>query len=275
MDTSSDIILLMTATVDPRGCPDAKFSIPERIEQYKKAFRFYLGKLETAENDRKGFNKIVFCENSGFDLGVFVELVPDEKKNLVEFLSFNPDEFIPSRGKSRNEELMLDKAIDTSCFLKKGDPFFLKVTGRFSILNIAAFTKEIRKKLPELDFYCDCKDHKLFSSIGLKWRQTWCDTRRIGFRVAFYRKFVYGRYEELDDLSFKIIELQMFSLSRSQRLNPRTSHRACQDLFVDGLNAQKIHLLNIPIPSKLQKPYFYLRALQSNIMRFLFPNFWF
>jgi len=214
---------------------------------------------------RGGYNRIVFCENSGADLSFLRELVTADKAGAVEFLSLSPSEFNSRLGKSYNEEKIIDLACDKSRFLAD-DIFFFKVTGRYSILNINHFIKDIRRKLPELDFYCDVKDHHVFSSLGLKWRQTWCDTRHIGFRVSFWRSHVYGREDELLRGNM-VFENQMFALSRQVRDNPRTSHRCRQDIFIDGLNGSPgrcMHLLGVPIPERYQRSYFILNSVVAD-----------
>lgn len=131
----------MTASVDPRGCVASRFTPEFRERQYESALQFYLRVLQ--KNHSFAFRKIVFVENSGWNLNRLMAVVPDAYKSCVEFLSIPIDDFIPARGKSYNEMLLINKACASSAFL--GDPAtrFVKVTGRYPILNILAMFRNI------------------------------------------------------------------------------------------------------------------------------------
>ena len=55
--------VLMTASVDTRGMVGARYAAQEREQMYADALRFYLDNL--CHDPRQ---KIVFCDNSGWDL---------------------------------------------------------------------------------------------------------------------------------------------------------------------------------------------------------------
>lgn len=271
------LVLLMTATVDPLKCPDSKFSPSERAEQYKAALRYNLKFL----NGEYGVSEIVFAENSGCDLSLFRTIIPEPLKNQVEFLGFHACEFDSALGKSYNEELLIDKVLDSSRFLSHGDRFFVKVTGRYPILTLGSHISDCVRRLPNLDWICDVKEHKIFSTLGLKWNETWSDTRCFGFRVNFYRKYIYGHYREFGPNNkphYHTIEAQMYSLSRKLReqgLANRCAFRFKCGILIGGLDGRnKVQIANIPIPTVFQRPVFYVRWFMKTLLRRLFPFLW-
>lgn len=264
------IVLLMTASIDPRGCVGAQFAVEERRQQYLKAFAFYLRHL----NRNESFNQIVFCENSGADLADFKAIIPLEQRANVEFCQFEPSLFDGSRGKSYNEALMIDMTLAASRFLADENAFFFKVTGRYAILNIRYFIRACRRRMPGLDFYGDVKDHKLFSWLGLGWREQWCDFRHIGFSVRFWREHVEGHFNELNDAEWRVIELWMFDLSRRIRNNPRAAFRFKQEIFVDGLNGTPMRLFGMPLSRHCQTHYINARGVVGTIGRWVAPWLW-
>jgi hypothetical protein len=264
------IVLLMTASIDPRGCFGSMFSAAERRQQYLHAFAFYLRELDRGTS----FNQIVFCENSGADLSEFRALVPTKQKGNVEFCEFAPALFDGAKGKSYNEALLIDRVLSTSRLLADEDTFFFKVTGRYAILNIRHFIRACRKRLPDLDFYGDVKDHTLWSSLGLPWREQWCDFRHIGFSVRFWKQYVEGHYTELDDTQWRVVELWMFELSRRIRNHPKAAFRFSQEIFMDGLNGNRVSLLNIPLSQRAYTYYVNLRGAAGTVWRWVFPWIW-
>ena len=60
----SNITLILTSTIDPRGTHFLKRNkVEDRLNDYKKSFSFWC--------NRKEIDKIIFIENSGFDLSYF------------------------------------------------------------------------------------------------------------------------------------------------------------------------------------------------------------
>jgi len=90
---------------------------------------------------------------------------------------------------------------------------FIKVTGRFSILNIEAMLREATRRRP-WELFCDNKDHRIYDWLHLGWTGHACDTRFFGVSLEFYRRNFYGRYDELDDSRNKLIEFMFFETAR-------------------------------------------------------------
>ena len=85
--------VLMTASVDTRGMKGALFAAAEREKMYVETVRYY---LDTICRDPR--QKIVFCDNSGWDLASLRAKV-GRPSDAVEWLSLDPNDFDISRGK--------------------------------------------------------------------------------------------------------------------------------------------------------------------------------
>ncbi len=206
--------LVMTAAIDPKGMSGLSVNdIAVRRTQYLETFRFYL--------ERQVIPQIVFVENSGADLTDFKELSEKYPQTEMEFIQADCNDYPRHLGKSYGEMLILDHIVDFSELVKTAEGF-IKVTGRFPILNIAKLLKEAEKRQP-WQFFCDCKDHKIYDWLRLGWNGHSCDTRFFIVTTNFYREHFYGRYTELDDSQEKLIETMFFHEAMKQ--NPGVIRR--------------------------------------------------
>lgn len=110
------------------------------------------------------FDKIVFCENSGydFDSSYYQELAKKFKKEF-EYLTFSGNrEIANQKGKGYGEGEIVLHALKHSKFLKNADAF-CKITGRLKISNVNSLIHSVKKNyfmnkrlLKEVDtrFYC-------------------------------------------------------------------------------------------------------------------------
>lgn len=267
MPTPRPIVLLMTATVDPKGCPDARFAVSERQRQYLSAFAFYLRKLARGG----GYDAILFCENSGADLSAFRALVPPALRDRVAFLSAPPERFTPEKGKSYNEALLMDLALE-ACPARWAPALFFKVTGRYAILNIGTFLRECRKAGPSLQLFCDQKDHRLFSRLGLSWCEQWGETRYFAFTQAFWDTWFRAKAGR-DGRDF---EAFIFDVARANYGRKDCRFRFRQEAFIHGVGGgNHVHFANLPLPFWAERPWFFLRAMVDTLLRRLFPKWWF
>lgn len=126
-------VLLLTATVTPhpemgalvvRG-PD------ERFEQYVDAFRFLVSSGATAL-----FDKILVCENSGFDLARFDAAFAGSEAEVV-YVPVKMDDSAGKYGRGYSEMLLIDTALgQVGEVVSDGDRVW-KLTGRYQIKNLA------------------------------------------------------------------------------------------------------------------------------------------
>lgn len=175
-------ILLMTATVSPNaGRAITLRADPEvRRKDYEDALRFYLSIGGTA------LDGIIFCENSGADLGSLEAIARAENplRLPVTFhssVSDSPVEY----GKSHAELLMMDRVYAD---LISGQPEtirYWKVTGR---IRIAKLDRVIRTTPPDTKLIIDLR--LVPSWLRRFGTDRWADTRLIGFTPMGYEAYL-------------------------------------------------------------------------------------
>lgn len=117
-------VILLTACINPNGMAYTVLqNSEERLRQYRKALDWYLAHV---------MNKIVFVENTGYDISPFYEIYIESGQ--LEVITFQGNDFDKSKGKGYGEALMIEYAIKNSKFLK-GGAFVVKITGRLVIEN--------------------------------------------------------------------------------------------------------------------------------------------
>ena len=156
------VVLLLSGCVQPNIKNDvlAIADVETRKKQYVEAIKWY------AQNTPY---KIVFCENSGYDLS-------GELSNWggqIELLSFVAGSYGADRGKGYKEMEILEYIRRYSGFYKEGD-FFVKVTGRLVLLNICDIVGRLDK----------CK--REFVSAYLYGRRIFADSRFIFFTKSYF-----------------------------------------------------------------------------------------
>ncbi len=159
------IPLLMTAAIHPRGMVGADFSAEAREKMYLETMAYYIGTI--LKNPEQ---KIVFVDNSGWDLKAFAEKLPPFNVEQIEFIALERDSFDISRGKGYNEFLLISMAIRQSETIVSAKSF-LKVTGRYPIYNLSYFLRKASSLIYDhgIVFYGDIKDHNLYKILHLKW----------------------------------------------------------------------------------------------------------
>lgn len=123
----------MTASISTRGMNGACFTNQERERMYMGALQYYSSVLPKKD----GF-KIVFAENSGWDLTSIKNILRKTENADIEFISLSPACFDISKGKGYNELLLINHAIELSTCIRNSIGF-MKVTGRYPIYNIRYF----------------------------------------------------------------------------------------------------------------------------------------
>jgi hypothetical protein len=199
--------LVMTATIDTRAMPDLSVSdTSEREKQYLDTFAFYL--------ERGWLKEIVFIENSGHDLGKFQELARQHPAVKTELISCDLNDFPRELGKSYGEMRLLDHVFDHSKFIA-GHDAFIKVTGRFPILNFDKLLCEAERRRP-WELFCDTKDHPVYDWLGNGWNGHAADTRFFIVTKEFYRNHFYGCYKDLDDSRGLLVESFFFDVIQEE-----------------------------------------------------------
>jgi hypothetical protein len=167
-----DIAILLTATIDVRGVSFMQRTDPlVRRRDYERALKLWLASAEPA--------RLVFCENSGADLGSLIELskTHNPHSKAVEFLSFDDNNYPRGLGKGFGEIRTIAYAIEHSKIIGT-ETLIFKVTGRHYISNIAGHLNGILAR-GRADVYCD-----------LRGNLTWADTRAFCASSSFLKKYL-------------------------------------------------------------------------------------
>lgn len=205
--------ILMTASVSTRGMKGADFSDSEREGMYLGALEYY---LKTLEPERR----IVFAENSGWDLAAMrTKLkVPAER---VEWISVNPAKCDITRGKGYNEILLMNEAVAKSASIREAGAF-MKVTGRYPVYNLPRYLRAAERFFAKGGrFYGDIKDHKvfdwLFPNNTKKWNGHAAYTILFASTVGFYNEKLAGSYVDCNDYTDDWIENIWFRILKTYR----------------------------------------------------------
>lgn len=197
--------VLMTASVDTRGMVGARYTAEEREKMYSEAVRFY---LDTICRDPR--QKIVFCDNSGWDLASLRTKV-GRPTDAVEWLSLDPADFDISRGKGYNEMILMSQAVERSRFIREAGAFF-KVTGRYPVYNLGSFVKRASKAIfaDGIKWYCDIKDHPIYDWLRLGWCGHAFECRLFGVTNAYFRERLVPLTGQCDDAAGELLEGVLF-----------------------------------------------------------------
>jgi len=191
------------------------FAPAERERQYLAAVKFYLKKMHRHPELCSG---LVFAENSGWDLSRFKAIVPAPMSRKIEFLSVPTDDFVQERGKSYNEMLLINKALDASVLLSDGDPLFLKVTGRYPIINILGILRDVASVS---QFVQVC--YSVFPRIRTRTNRNQpplIETRRIAFRKSTWNRLFRDKYTLADNRTRVHFETIAFDVIKQFRSKP-------------------------------------------------------
>lgn len=222
------LAILLTATVRPqvRG---GNFSAEERMGMYTSTLRYYAQAIGTSR-------PIVVVENSDADLSAWKREFKDTLR--LEIIQFTPPEndktkansqeceqFNTSKGKGYNEFLMIKKATEQSETLRQST-HFMKITGRYPMLNIPEMATEAERRGKDKVFLGDVKDTRLYDLLRLKRDGHWGDSRFFVADVAYWRKHLADCYRWMDDNVYgRYAEDWVLQLSRQHRTDRRFSFR--------------------------------------------------
>ena len=213
------LAILLTGTIRP-AVVGGNFSVKERLEMYTSTLDYY------AKVIKKKY-PIIFVENSDVDVSFWRKRYCDTLN--LELLQFNPKErndisFDVSKGKGYNEYLMIKYALKESGVIQNCS-HFLKITGRYSMLNINTMIKEIEYRIEHKDivFFGDIKDTIIYELIGRKTCSShWGDSRFFVAQISFYNDYMSDCYIEMNDyICGSWAEDYLVRLSRKYRHDKR------------------------------------------------------
>jgi hypothetical protein len=174
--------LLLSATIQPPlGVPALARTDPSlRLADYVRAIRFYAALAGPV------FDKVVFAENSGYNLEP-LRRAADESGNgkRVELLSFSGLDHPPQYGRGYGEMKLVDFAMEHAhsfSALRAGDVIW-KCTGRYILRNAALLVKT----RPPVDLYVHCRNHPY----------RLCELFALSFNKRAYESVLRGVYTQL------------------------------------------------------------------------------
>ena len=200
------IAILLTSTVRPQVI-GSNFSVSERMEMYRSTLQYY---AKTIGREYP----IVMVENSDVDLTPWKEEFKDSLR--LEILQFTPPDlqnaqttkntedygFDNKKGKGYNEYLMIKLALERSETLSEST-HFLKITGRYPMLNIREMLGEMEKRGKQKAMMCDIKEFRLYEKLrGTSYGSRWGDSRFFLVAVDFYKQHLMNCYKEMDDRTY-------------------------------------------------------------------------
>lgn len=216
-----NIPILLTASVDTHGMQGARFSAADREKMYVDTLNFYIDDFQS----HNGNFKIVFAENSGWPCESILKQLHNADNVQIEYIALNYNDFDQTRGKGYNELLLIDKTIDKSKYIQTAKRFF-KLTGRFPIVNLYALLKEVnRRGGDDFLFYGDCKDHKLYETLGMHINGHVGECRYYGVALNFWDRYMRGQYVKLNDYTGPLIEDFFLDIMRRTKRIPGVSCR--------------------------------------------------
>lgn len=265
--------IILTATVKP-NVKGGNFSEVERLEMYASTLRYYSHEIEKkypvilVENSNADISALQREFNDSLDLTIF-QFRPDN--------SVNYEGFDSSKGKGYNEYLMIKKGIEQWNTNRSSDiSHFLKITGRYPMLNIRSIIKEIQRRADDkpIVFMGDIKDTCVYKFIGRDTLSShWGDSRFFMADIEFYRENLVDCYKEMNDYQTgKWAEDYFLNLSRKYRHDSRFIFRYRTQVRFGGVSGTFSSLNNARgYNSRFNK----IKADIRQIIRLLFPNIWF
>jgi len=172
---SNKYVLVLTACISPVITNFYRLDPRVRIKDYQNSLKFWL------LNPDERLNKILFIENSGYDLSSIRALI--ETYNIynkeVEILQCDKN-YIPEGFHYGYAELsMIDYALENSCLLKNSH-YFIKVTGRLVFNDLSRLLDHLSY---DYLFSVDFRNNTLF----VKLPQRFVTTQLMIFNTSFYQ----------------------------------------------------------------------------------------
>lgn len=182
----SDVLVLITATINSGQTPGVRRSDPEQRKQdYLRVFRAWISMNCDAD--------ILFCENSNADLSIFREVATNQGgKTRIRLVSFPGNNGAQHKGKGYGEMEIIRYAFDKMPDLINYR-YIVKVSGRYQIKNGVELLERIG--MMSADLICD-----IHANL------TYGDTRTVAFKPEVALAHMIPYQEEADENHGAVIE---------------------------------------------------------------------
>lgn len=175
----TNLSLVLTGTIVPSAATTAQTNPGERLAQYLEAVQFY-----------QQYAPVIFLENSNYPLEKHPEFAESDRLRVRRF----PPSKSSERGKGYQEFEMLDAWLTSE---PQTPERWLKITGRYRVLNIGRVLHECQRSAPRL-------------LIDQARRGRVARTYLFCTETAFYRQHMAGLYLQCDDRTGEWIERVLF-----------------------------------------------------------------
>ena len=259
--------VLMTASVSTRGMKGACFTDNEREAMYIGALSFYIMNLL-----KKKGQKIVFAENSGWDLSSLKAKLPSFNPDQIEFISLPVELFDIGKGKGYNELLLISETLKRSKVIKESGAFF-KVTGRYPIYNLGYFLESAGKRIYQdnMSLYADIKDHRLYDRLHLDWCGHSFECRLFAAENSYFLNNIAPLYVQCNDYTGNLCEKILFNYVKSA--GGKISLRFNREPHFGGVEGSDIAAISFSKKQDSLKGK--LKRLAGNVIRIFLPFFYF
>jgi hypothetical protein len=147
------IALLLTATIDPGNTLMVARRDPQvRLADYRRAYAFWL--------QSNAVQKILFCENTDYDLSSIRSIASQNPRCKTEFISFRGNEAGAVQGKGYAEMQIIQHALSASSLLDSSD-VIVKCTGRLTVRNAAVLFEAMARA--QFDVMCTLKNNLAYA----------------------------------------------------------------------------------------------------------------
>jgi hypothetical protein len=181
-----NLSLILTATIDPKGMSyTVRANIEDRLNDYKKSFNFWINQDKV--------KKIIFIENSGYDISYFKELSKKSNKE-IEIISSDFNNFFERKlGKGFGEYLNLKEIFEKSKIANKTNYFIVISGSRHIIKNFNKIFNDIEES--NTDIYLNLKDNLKFA-----------DTQIFSGTKKFFENYLLPELSKVNDSVNNIFE---------------------------------------------------------------------
>lgn len=245
------LVLVLTATVlVPPGAPVVRIDPLLRLRDYQQAFAFYTSFIG------HGIDRIVFAENTGFDLISLHEIANNRNvSSSVDFISFRGNDFPPEYGRAFGEATILDEVMRNECCRRyPADTIYWKSTGRYKVKNL----DRMIKTMPQgVQLYCD---------LRRRGEKRWADMRLMAWTRKGYEAFLAGVAQPIreDTRNSGPAEMALFDLleARFSTSTLRYARSFTTEPFIDGARAEDNRNWSLG----RQRLVYYARSIQRQVL---------
>lgn len=212
---ANSVVILLTACINPNGMAYTVLNDKDvRLQQYKEALDWYLDHVK---------NKIVFVENTGYDISPFYKDYIEAGQ--LEVLTFQGNDFDKSKGKGYGEALIINYAIHQSRFIKESSSI-AKITGRLIIKNLNALLKEAQSEKTVYAKYASRKQKNVLMY----------ESYFFVAPVRFLKDYFLRQIESINDSKYYFFERILHSTARTWEKIGNCRREFLLPVFVKGIS---------------------------------------